>query len=222
MAESIEDAKNRGDIVIIETKPFAITPKVPNSFSEGFYEAEHYYRDVIDWLTTKVREVSKARRIFEYSLERKREHLQFWRLLEEASKEEILGLLAGEKMERVERFEHNKIRKPQPRAHDLRVKASHEVVYIFYFTKHHSKEVRNAHGHYEVRVVMPERALAKKEIKEAKDAPRFDTATLLSKFNLPELMQRRATAITEANASHTKKSDDALESILTEFERLSF
>jgi hypothetical protein len=47
-----------------------------------------------------------------------------------------------------------------------------------------------------------------------------DTTLLLARFNTPELLNRRSVAIAEANASHTKKSDDALENILMEFEKL--
>ena len=61
-----------------------------------------------------------------------------------------------------------------------------------------------------------------KRAKKPRAERRFDTQILLSKFNTPELMKRRALAIAEANAGHTKKSDDALENILTEFEKLSF
>jgi hypothetical protein len=34
---------------------------------------------------------------------------------------------------------------------------------------------------------------------------------LLARFNSPELLKRRSAAIAQANAVHTKKSDDALE-----------
>jgi hypothetical protein len=73
------------------------------------------------------------------------------------------------------------------------------------------------------RAVLRERALAKPKGKRAEASPRLLlTAELQTKFNSPELMQRRATAIAEANAGHTKKSDNALESILMDFKKLSF
>ena len=222
MAESKDDAKNRDEFVVIEPKRFVITPKTPNSFREGFYEEKHYYKNVVEWVTTKVREVSKARRIFVYSPEAKTEHLMFWEDLAEASNNELLARFETKK-EKVRSFKHLKIQKSQPKSHAFSVKADHEgACQIFHFMSHSSKEARNSHVHYEVRIAMPEKILAKKERNRTKASPRFLTATLLSKCNAPGLMQRRATAIAEANAGHTKKSDDALESILTEFEKLSF
>jgi hypothetical protein len=85
-----------------------------------------------------------------------------------------------------------------------------------------SRAVRNAPVHCEVRAAMPERFLAKKKTSPVKAAPGFPAVKLLSKFNTPELIKRRSTAIAETNAGHTKKSDDALESILMGFEKLSF
>jgi hypothetical protein len=83
-------------------------------------------------------------------------------------------------------------------------------------------ELAETSVHYEVRVAMPEKVLAKKEGNLAETAPGFLTAKRLSKFNTPKLMQRRAATMAKTNAGHTKNSDDALESILTDFEKLSF
>jgi hypothetical protein len=219
MADLKNDAKNRGEFVVIEAKRFAITPKAPNSFREGFYEAEHYYKDVVEWVTIKLQEVSKAHRIFVYSLEAKSEHLMFWIDLAEASNNELLARREA----KVKRSKQAGFQRSQPKSRAFSVKVDNEGAYqILHFTSDSSKEVRNVHVHYEVRVAMPERVLAKKEGNLAEAAPRFLTAKLLSKFNTPELMRRRATVIAETNAGHTKKSDDALESILMEFENLSF
>jgi hypothetical protein len=219
MAELKSNAKKRGGIVIIEPKRFAITFKAPNSIREGFYESERYYRNIVEWVTTKVQEVSKSRRIFVYSLEAKAEHLMFWTDLAEVSKNELLARLGA----KVEGSKRASLQRSPPKAHAFFVKIDNEGEFqILHFMSDSSKEVRKAHVHYEVRVAMPEKALAKKDGSLAEAAPNLLTTQLLSKFNTPELMQRRATAIAETNSGHTRQSDDALEEILTGFEKLSF
>jgi hypothetical protein len=213
MADDAIHGKPGVDRIVIERRVLCLEPKAHGSFDEGFYEGGFYYQFVWAWIRNKVHEADEKNLHMVYELDWKPENTIFWALLLQASSIENYKStlqkhqqnVAGQGFSPGNEFWFDFTNSENPN------------VCIINFLGAKSHKVKNELVHFGVKVMLHT---------PANQIPPLDLNTeaipSLSRHNTPELRRRRAQKIAESNSRHTKELDEALNSVLQDFQKLSF
>lgn len=198
-----------------EVKKMWLDIRVVPSIQDGFYESGDYYASVFEWISRKLGEVESKPWSVVYLLHNSALDLEFAHKLIAFAQS-----LPREKVARAKQLQSS-VSVPNRTVLDIALvkEGGREVLNI---AAKGFKRLGNADVRHELRVVMPEQ-FSKKENASSRTSPsRIAESEFAVKFNTPELLERRKATIARDNASHTTESDDALESLLKDFEGLTF